>query len=146
MKVVRILLVVLGLYGVWFYAQIAKPVIPAPPDSGVGLVPVTLGNAGPDPISVIVTSETGKVYNVRIPRCPTCKTLPIETQKPPACPSDTTYKKFALSPQPYKVDVYDPNGSKTYSSGLDLANGKPYEGCLFQVWRPGKHRELQDRL
>ncbi|MBW4475123.1 MAG: hypothetical protein KME45_32800 [Stenomitos rutilans HA7619-LM2] len=146
MKIKYILLLSVALYGVWFYAQVSKPAIPAPPESGVGLVSVNLGNAGPEPISVHLTSDTGKVYNVRIPRCPTCQTLAVEPTTPPPCPSDTAYKKFALSPETYKVDVYDQNGYKTYSSGLNLTDGKAYKGCLFRVRTPRKHRDLQEGL
>jgi hypothetical protein len=146
MKVARILFLVVGLYGIWFYAQVTKPVIPAPPSSGVGLVPIKLGNASPELMNVILTSETGKVYSVRIHRCPTCQILTAEPPTPLPCPSDTTYEKFALSPKFYKVEVHDQNGQNTYSSSLNLANGKAYSGCLFTVRIPPKHRDLQDGL
>jgi hypothetical protein len=145
LKPLYIFFCILGMAGLWLFLEVNKPVFPSPPSAGPGLVPIRFGNAGPEPMDVRITSETGTVYSVRIPECPTCMTLTVESQKPPACPSDTTYKQFALSPTAYQVDVYT-KGESTYSSKLNLTNGKPYEGCVFLVRIPPKHRELQDGL
>jgi hypothetical protein len=143
MKIKYILLLAIGLYGVWFYGQISKPVIPAPPPDGT--VPVTLGNASPRQMDIRLTTDTGQVYSVLIPRCTTChdETAPPPDQTP--CPTDTAYKSFTLKPERYKVDIVQSDGTVTYSSSLDLTNGKPYNKgtCFFQIRIPAKHRDLQ---
>jgi hypothetical protein len=146
MKPLYIFFGILGMAGLWFIGEVNKPVFPSPPSAGPGLVPIKFGNAGPDPIDVRITTETGTIYRVRIPKCPTCITHAVQPPPSTPCPADTTYKEFALSPTAYKVDVHAPNGEITYASSLNLTNGKAYNACLFSVRILPKHRDLQEGL
>lgn len=145
LKPLHLLWLILGLYALWFGAQVTKPVLPAPPDVGPGLVPIQFGNAGPDPIEVRLTSAAGKVYSLRLAACSTCTLLTVATPQPPKCPADIVYKRFALSPTTYQVDVYDQNGAITYRSPLDLTKREPYNGCLFKTMMTPRQRALQER-
>jgi len=153
MKAARIYLSLLGIITLlrWFASidkppQIAPPVqtvaltnLPAPPTSGDG-VQVTIGNASPDHMKLIMKSPSSE-YSVLIPPCQTC--IVYTSEPPPECPADTVYTTFVLKPEMYQVQVGSTNGSGSYTSPLDLTNGQGYNGC-FRMTYENRHKNMQD--
>jgi hypothetical protein len=145
LKPLYIFFLILVIGGLCLYAEVIKPVIPSPPPDGT--VPVTLGNASSRQMDIRIITEAGKIYGVIIPRCPTCQDETIPPLDKTPCPADTAYKSFTLKPERYKVDIVRSDGTVSYSSNLNLTDGKPFNKgtCFFQARIPPKHRDLQEK-
>jgi hypothetical protein len=136
LKPLYIFFFIFGTCALTLFAEMSKPVYPSPPSSSAGLTPVAIGNAGPDPITVLITSESGKVSQVNIPRCPTCKTLVLPDLEPKDCPANTVYKEFALSPGTHQVQVSSSNvfnKPKGHRSRLVVKKDEGLSRCFFRT-------------
>jgi len=135
-KPLHIFFLIFGTCGLILFAEVSKPVYPSPPTSGEGLTPVAVGNASPEPITVLITNASGKVYQVNIPSCSTCKTLVPATPEQNKCSADTVYKNFALSPGTHQLKVLSSNvfnKKKVHRTEFVVTKESNAAKCFFNI-------------
>lgn len=132
-------LLVLQIVGIVLHPEQA---LPSPPPPSKGLATVSTGNASPESMRVVLTSETdaSEKYYFDVDPCRNCQTHVGKI--PDECPAGTAYRIYGLRPGSYKFEAFFNYSSAPYVDRLVITN-QPERHCFFSVHAPLERHSLQ---